>query len=249
LRALHETFVSRAWCLRQARGNTTLLTFPSYFRRERPEQPDHPNVLVTYRFSGPVDDIYATVVVRLPHTEAFDTDQLWKFAADFRTQTGKGLGLKLTREAEGAARVEVYFTPEVDENSRVVFLRYVHNHLNDQGQNVVRLRYYSCGNARCDAYGQHFTDQSKIDRALAPGGKGRVFCSDCGKPINLRDILEQKFETDAVKQQARQPHSLGGLLAATRIPGDVGGKRFRRRNPLDGRERVSEARNQRSKAG
>jgi len=60
LRTLLETFISRAWCLRQPCDSSAMLTFPSYFRRERKEQPSHPSVLVTYRFDGPVDDIYAT---------------------------------------------------------------------------------------------------------------------------------------------------------------------------------------------
>lgn len=204
LHALQETFVSRAWCLRQPTASTALLTFPSYFRRERPEQIEQPNALVTYRFMGPVDDIYATLVVRLHHTEAFETHQLWRFAADFKTQIGKSLGFKLVREAEGVARLDVYFSPEVDENSRLVFLRYVHNHLSDHAQNVVRRRHYTCANIRCDARDQAFTDQSKIDRALAPGGRGKVFCSGCGKAIYLRDALERKFDAPAVKEQARQ---------------------------------------------
>jgi hypothetical protein len=41
------------------------------WRRERKEQPSHPSVLVMYRFDGPADDIYATLVVRLHHTVAF----------------------------------------------------------------------------------------------------------------------------------------------------------------------------------
>ena len=204
LRALHETFIKRAWCLRQPHGSTAILTFPSYFRRERGIAPEHPNVLVTYRFTGAIDDIYATLVVRLHHTEAFEADQLWKDAADFKTQTGQNLGLNLIREAEGGARLEVYFNPDVDENSRLVFLRYVHDHLNEHAQNVVRLRHYFCGNKKCDAYNQPFNDLAKIDRGLAPGGKGKVFCSDCGKPINLRDTMEQKFESPSVKERARQ---------------------------------------------
>jgi hypothetical protein len=40
-------------------------------------------VLVTYRFDGPADDIYATLVVRLHHTVAFQSTDLWKSAADF----------------------------------------------------------------------------------------------------------------------------------------------------------------------
>jgi len=39
LRTLLETFFSRAWCLRQPCDGSAMLTFPSYFRRERKEQP------------------------------------------------------------------------------------------------------------------------------------------------------------------------------------------------------------------
>src|SRR5882762_8888520 len=96
LRTLLETFISRAWCLRQHSDGSAVLTFPSYFRRERREQVSHPNVLVTYRFAGPTDDIYATLVVRLHHTVAFDSTDLWRSAADFKTQTGAALGFTLT---------------------------------------------------------------------------------------------------------------------------------------------------------
>jgi small GTP-binding protein len=213
LRTLHETFVSRAWCLRQSVESKVLLTFPSYFRRERPTQPGHPNVLVTYRFSGHIEDLYATLVVRLHHTEAFDADQLWKDAADFKTQTGQSLGLKLTREAEGAARLEVYFNPNVDENSRVVFLRYVHNHLSEHAQDVMRLRHYCCGNKKCRAFNQPFAPQSMIDEALAPSGSGKVFCPGCGKAIQLRDVMEQKFDSPAVKEEVRKEQ----LISQTKI--------------------------------
>ncbi|MDB6122972.1 MAG: WD-repeat protein [Pedosphaera sp.] len=204
LRTLLETFISRAWCLRQPCDGTSMLTFPSYFRRQRKEQPSHPNVLVTYRFDGPADDIYATLVVRLHHTVAFQSMDLWKSAADFKTQTGTKLGFTLTREAEGTSLLEVYFEPDVDGNSRVLFLRYVHDHLMQHAQNVVRLRRYFCGDKKCDAFGQAFSDQTKITKALAPGGKGKVFCPDCGKQIVLRDVIEEKFDSPAVKEQAHE---------------------------------------------
>ena len=207
LRTLHETFISRAWCLRQPSDGTALLVFPSYFRRERPDLPNHPNVLVTYRFQGPIDEVYATLVVRLHYTEAFNADQLWKDAADFKTQTNQKLGLKLTRENEGTARLDIYFNPDVDENSQLVFLRYIHNHLNDLSQYVVRLRHYCCTNKKCDALDQPFTDQPKIDKALA-SGKGKIFCSDCGKPILLRDVIEQKFDTFVIHEQVRKEEEI-----------------------------------------
>jgi hypothetical protein len=57
LQDLREILISRAWCLRQICDGTTTLTFPSYFRRERREQPGHPSVLVTYRAPTPHEGI------------------------------------------------------------------------------------------------------------------------------------------------------------------------------------------------
>ena len=73
---------------------TAVLTFPSYFRRERKEQPSHPSVLVTYRFDGPADDIYATLVVRLHHTVAFESFGPVEICGRFQdTVRGQELGL------------------------------------------------------------------------------------------------------------------------------------------------------------
>jgi WD40 repeat protein len=209
LRALLETFISRAWCLRQPCDHSAMLTFPSYFRRERKEQPGHPDILVTYRFEGPTDEIYATLVVRLHHTLAFDSTELWKSAADFRTQTGAALGFTLTPESEGTSRLEVYFEPNVDENSRVLFLRYVHDHLEQNARNVKRLRHYGCRNKKCQAFGRPFPDQGSIDRALGPGGMGKVFCPGCGMSIPLRDAIEKKFDSPELKRQVRELQAEG----------------------------------------
>jgi hypothetical protein len=61
LRALLETFISRAWSLCQPSDGATLLTFPSYFRCERKEQPQHPSELAKYRFDGSADEITQTL--------------------------------------------------------------------------------------------------------------------------------------------------------------------------------------------
>jgi hypothetical protein len=204
LRALLDTFVSRAWCLRQPCDNgAAMLTFPSYFRRERPEHPSHPDILVSYRFDGPTDEIYATLVVLLHHTRAFESTAFWRSAAHFQTQTGATLGFELVREAEGRSRLEVYFSPNVDDNSRVLFLRYIHDHLKQHANNVERLRHYACANPKCYKRGQRFTDQSTIDEARK-SGIGKVHCPACGKPIRLHDFIEEKFEAPEVEQAVRE---------------------------------------------
>ena len=36
-----------------------------------------------------------------------------------------------------------------------------------------------------------------------------MYCPDCGKPILLRDVIEEKFESPAVKEQVREMQSEG----------------------------------------
>lgn len=52
-------------------------------------------------------------MVRLPHSDVFAQDELWRYAADFKTNAGKQLGIKLTRRAPGVGDLEVYFDPAV----------------------------------------------------------------------------------------------------------------------------------------
>ena len=154
LRTLLGSFISRAWCLRQPCDGSAMLTFPSYFRRERKEGPSHPSVLVTYRFdvqrTGSMRRLWCGCVARWHLTARTFGNQ----AADFKTQTGQKLGFTLTRESEGTSLLEVLFEPDVDGNSRVLFLRYVHEHLMRHAMNVIRLRRYFCGNRKCDSHGK-----------------------------------------------------------------------------------------------
>ena len=89
LLAMHQEFVERALSLREHTPAGTLVIYPSYYRRERKKLTGHPAVLVSYRFHGFLDDIYATLVVRLQHSQTIENDELWRYAADFKTPTGK----------------------------------------------------------------------------------------------------------------------------------------------------------------
>ena len=47
------------------------------------------------------------------HSDALAQDELWRYAADFKTNAGRQLGVKLTRRAPGVGELEVYFDPAV----------------------------------------------------------------------------------------------------------------------------------------
>ena len=117
LRAMVQTFLERSLCLREETIKGTMHVFPSYFRRDKPDLPEHPNVFVTYGFAGPLDEIYSTLVVRLSYSDGFAIDQLWKDAADFKTHTGKRVGLAMKKKAEGTAEIVVYFEAGVPDDT------------------------------------------------------------------------------------------------------------------------------------
>ena len=196
--AMHATLIDRNLCWREADPNhKTLLVFPSYYRRERDELTRDPAVFVSYQFNGFLDDIYATLVVRLHHTPAFEKDQLWNYAADFKTQTGQQLGVKLTRRAEGAGELDVYFDPAISTDTKLLFARFVHEHLKLKANDIVRLRHYVC--PHCN---NPVRDRETAMEKLAEGKK-TILCVKCEKRVPLWDELEDRFASDDLREAVR----------------------------------------------
>jgi small GTP-binding protein len=198
LLAMDQILVERRICLRAQTDNGPLLVFPSYYRRERAEQVGHPAVLVSYRFTGFLDEIYSTLVVRLHHTTAFEPSGLWRYAADFKTLTGKQLGVKLTRQAHKVGELEVYFDPTIPIEEKIIFSKYVHEHLLDTAKNVVRFRRYLC--PYCGTPVLHFDVATERLEAK----KKDILCVKCDDPkkrVPLWDELEQLFGSDRIRSQ------------------------------------------------
>jgi small GTP-binding protein len=201
LLAMHQTLVERGLCMRQHTYKGTMLIFPSYYRRERPELETYPAVLVSYRFNGFLDDIYATLVVRLHHTQPFEQDELWRYAADFKTLTKKQLGVKMTRKDEGAGELDVYFDTTIPMEEKIIFAKYVHEHLLQNASDVERLRHYVCPHC-----GTPVGNREVAMKKLQEGKKDIpcVNCDDSAKRIPLWDELEELFASSEMKQRVRE---------------------------------------------
>ena len=217
LLAMHQILVERGLCLRQPTDKGNLLVFPSFYRRERPEQVKSPAVLVNYRFTGFLDDVYATLVVRLHHSDAFDQDQLWRYAADFKTKTGKQLGVKLHRRAPGLGELEVYFDPSVAMEEKIIFSKYVHEHLLQNAREVERLRHYVCQRCGTPVGNREVAMQRLNDwlqgRPPQPAKPLRflkrkeetpsIICVGCEQRVPLWDDMEQCFASAETQQRVR----------------------------------------------
>jgi len=219
LLAMHQTLVERGLCLRQATDKGNLLVFPSYYRRERPEQVKFPAVLSSYRFTGFLDEIYATLVVRLHHTAPFQQEQLWRYAADFTTNTGKLLGIKLTRRAPGLGELEVYFDPVISMEEKIIFCKYVHEHLLQHAREVERLRHYVC--LKCGTpVGNREVAMKRVkdwlqgqppqpdegNRFNFRKGKEEppsIVCVGCEQRVPLWDEMEQCFASPEIQKRVR----------------------------------------------
>ena len=198
LLAMHQTLVERGLCLREHTDKGALLVFPSFYRRERPDLVGHPAVLVSYRFNGFLDDIYATLVVRLHHTESFEADELWRYAADFKSLSQqRRLGVKLTRRGEGAGELEVYFDPDIPVVEKMIFSRYVHEHLLKKGIEVVRLRHYVCPHCKTPVRDR----ETAMERLTENGKQASILCVKCEKRVPLWDDLEERFAAPEIHQR------------------------------------------------
>ena len=201
LEAMHQIFVKRGLCIQQQTELGTQLVFPAFFGVERPEDPDSPPVLATYEFSGFLDDVYATLVVRLHHVSAFVRHSLWKDYAEFTVASGAHVAIQLKRGKEGRGSLVVHCDPATPDDDKVLFSRYVHEHVREKGEDMQRTRHYVC--TEC---GRAYLDDEETREALAEDGEcAAVTCTSrkCKADIPLWDAVEQKFASQEFKDRVR----------------------------------------------
>ena len=159
------------------------------------------------------------LVVRLHHTEPFQQEQLWRYAADFKTITGKQLGLKLTRRAPGLGELEVYFDPAVAMEEKIIFSKYVHEHLLQHARDVERLRHYVCPECGTPVGNREVAMKRLNDwlrvRPPQPEATGSfklrkkkdetpsIICVGCEQRVPLWDEMEQCFASPEIQQRVR----------------------------------------------
>eukprot|EP00762_Andalucia_godoyi_P007073 ANDGO_01871.mRNA.1 Ras-related protein Rab-18 len=190
LHGLDHTFTKQTICLREAiRGDATFLYFPALCRMEPPSLVHRASLLVSYLFSGPADDIYSTLVIRMHYTGEFKKKGLWMRAAEFSSKKSdsKIMGFKLapgTEERNGL--LEVFFDPEIEIGEKIVFCQFIHNHLQQKNaKDIVRIRHYVC---TCGS-----PSDNDIARQRKEIGKTYICCPLCEEKMPFEDDIEKQF--------------------------------------------------------
>src|SRR5207253_5883586 len=127
--AMVEDLLRYEIALREQGSDGPYLIFPSQSTRENPDLPDPEGKSVIFGFEGPVLNIYATLAVRLAHSEVFKKKDLWKNAVTYVTRTGGQCGIYLHNIGEGRGELTLFFDEVVTEEMRIHFEEYVKLHL------------------------------------------------------------------------------------------------------------------------
>ncbi|HEY6540992.1 MAG TPA: TIR domain-containing protein [Ktedonobacteraceae bacterium] len=127
--AMVEDMLRYEIALREQGDDGAYLVFPSQSTRTNPDLPNPEGKAVIFRFEGPIQNIYATLAVRLSHSGLFVKKDLWKNGATYTTRMGGIYGLFLENIAEGLAELTLFFEQGAKEEISFHFEEYVAVHL------------------------------------------------------------------------------------------------------------------------
>lgn len=123
-----------------------LLIFPSLFNpTETQRYSITPHFIsVYYDFTGAIDNIYSSLIVRLATSGGFGRMRLWDERAEFE-KPGQGVcGLQKKTQGGGLAHLDIFFSEIVPLAVRNVFMVFVEDHLRKEGVSVTEVLALTC---------------------------------------------------------------------------------------------------------
>ncbi len=106
--------------------------------------------------------------------------------------------MKMIKQPEGAAELAVYFEPDIPDETKAIFMRYVHEHLLAKTLDVLRLRHYVC--PRC---GSPVKDREAAWERLRQGMKD-ILCVRCEARIPLLDVIESSLASNEFHRRVQE---------------------------------------------
>ena len=194
---LHHMMLERALCYREVTKDIgVILIFPTRFVMDPPKLKWQPPVIVSYTFNGYVDEAYATLVVRLHHTQSFRDATLFRDYASFETSSGQ-VGVKVKRLID-QVEFEVFREPVVADDTVIEFCAFVYQHLLQFDQDVKRFRHFTCANCGSSIANREAV-MFKIKKFFDATNAGlrverpSAICALCDRPVLVWDNIEDYY--------------------------------------------------------
>lgn len=141
-----EDLLRHEVALREQGEEGTYLVFPTQFTRERPVFDEGESTkAAVISFDGPVQHVYATLVVRLAHSGVYTDAKMWHNAVTFSHPGGK-LGLLVDEVHEGRGEITLFFSDKTSNSARIQFESFVLRHLRRRAavETIAVRRVLSC---------------------------------------------------------------------------------------------------------
>ena len=196
--------------LREPTKDGVQLVFPSAYRRDLPTSEMPKGDGVVFRFEGPVESIYATLIVRLTRSDRFRREDTWQSAARFAAEEGM-CTVALKFEVEGEAELLIGYD-RVPDDTRTQFERFVHTHLERWATpgTITRERQYSCPDCSLA-----FT--SEMVRQVNRRGRLSILCPVCEERVPLWDDYEANGTDQSTAQMDASADAGREIEAATAV--------------------------------
>jgi nucleotide-binding universal stress UspA family protein len=205
-----EELLLRELVLREPTKDGVQLVFPSAYRRDLPTAEIPKGDGVVFRFEGPIENIYATLIVRLTRSDRFRRADTWQSAARFAAEEGT-CTVALKFEDEGEAELLIGYD-QVPDDARKQFERFVHTHLERSATpgTIIRERQYSCPDC-----GLAFT--SEMIHLVHRRGRLSILCPVCEERVPLRDDYEATSTDQSTAQMDASADAGREIAAATAV--------------------------------
>ena len=201
LHAVVERFLSTETAIREGEH----LIFPSKLNLPNPRSGDRTSTDTIYRFAGPIEQIYATLVVRLVYGNAFILQRAWRNGATFHDTLGRSCEVEIEGHAQNVAELSLAFEEATSIESRLLFAHFIHEHVHRRAieDTVERERVYRCGSC-----GQEVRDQRAI-AARIQAGKLTITCQFCESSVVIVDEIERSFAGGELLQRVVEVERVG----------------------------------------
>jgi len=173
-----------------------LLVFPTLFN----DLAEHegtlpPSAPVYYDFSGPIDNIYASLVAKLAVSGTFGPVRLWARYAEFGSETDGTFGIRRADKSKGQGHLDLFLSGPIEAGRQRLFRDLVDDHLKNQGVKILSGLAFSC---RVCSF--EFSEEL-LTRRLSES-KTEVTCPQCDTPYSLFTVSQPATAGSAARLSA-----------------------------------------------
>ncbi len=195
-------FLKHNVCFRETDplSSRVYLVFPELINLKQPAvQNAQPlDMGATYRITGAVENVYASLVVLLGFTGIFTRTSQWRDQAEYIVGASLLCGFRLEAEREGELDFVLYFGTTVGEPIRMLFQSLFESFLARRNLTVSRFEPVICSNG-------HRLNPAVVREQLSDGNH-HAFCMRCGEQLQLprADAPIELTRTQAVELVAQR---------------------------------------------